>query len=128
MIHDLDWNTSGSDSESNMETSDDETESKSDTDDDVSIVNNEVETGELNNNFNGNGLVEEEKVEEDEASSSSDSGSEGSSKDNMDTTDLSKNNIIGGTYERTTRSMRAPKNYHAKYGGYIRRTILRRML
>ena len=27
----------------------------------------------------------------------------------MDTTDLSKNNIIGGTYERTTRSMRAPK-------------------
>ena len=27
----------------------------------------------------------------------------------MDTTDLSKNNIIGSTYERTTRSMRAPK-------------------
>ena len=46
-----------------METSDDETENKSDTHNDVSVVNNEVETGELNNNFNGNGLVEEEKVE-----------------------------------------------------------------
>ena len=54
-------------------------------------------------------MVEEEKVEEDNASSSSDSSSEGSSKDNMDTTDLSKNNVIGGMYERTTRSMRAPK-------------------